>query len=329
MANDEDVEFLNDQDIVLSIGEHINELQEIATEIAEHRNFEGLAALHNEKWSAMGAPSDRFWRGADIEVVNSSPGDGKEDWHARVLNPGYHMDEPCPSRFPLVVSGLIWRLQENARYIVHTNKYEWYGTIAEACQELEARSSLPDEEEVCRTVIYRLTQLLVRWRDIILEELNKPLEPNLYDEGWRLYFGFGRNVNQKAMLSQDRCPSARFICLLPYENHRFAIDSRGYATIVEEEGKKVWGALWAVPPQDLSRLDLREGVRKDIYRRETRELYHPIVGHDIDVEVYISNSEEGSVARDGYIEEIIQGFQFLGAPEQYYEGYTDYIGSSE
>ena len=84
MANDEDVEFLNDQDIVLSIGEHINELQEIATEIAEHRNFEGLAALHKEKWSAMGAPSDRFWRGADIEVVNSSPGDGKEDWHARV-----------------------------------------------------------------------------------------------------------------------------------------------------------------------------------------------------------------------------------------------------
>ena len=37
MANDEDVEFLNDQDIVLSIGEHINELQEIATEIAEHK----------------------------------------------------------------------------------------------------------------------------------------------------------------------------------------------------------------------------------------------------------------------------------------------------
>ena len=329
MANEEEIEFPSDQDIVLSIGEHINELQEIATEIAEHRNFEGLAALHKEKWSAMGAPSDRFWRGADIEVVNSSPGDGKEDWHARVLNPGYHMDEPCPSRFPLVVSGLIWRLQENARYIVYTNKYEWYGTIAEACQELEARSSLPDEEEVCRTVIYRLTQLLVRWRDIILEELNKPLEPNLYDEGWRLYFGFGRNVNQKAMLSQDRCPSARFICLLPYENHRFAIDSRGYATIVEEEGKKVWGALWAVPPQDLARLDLREGVRKDIYRRETRELYHPIVGNDIDVEVYISNSEEGSVARDGYIEEIIQGFQFLGAPEQYYEGYTDYIRSSE
>ena len=51
MANDEDVEFLSDQDIVLSIGEHINELQEIATEIAEHRNFEGLAALHNEKCS--------------------------------------------------------------------------------------------------------------------------------------------------------------------------------------------------------------------------------------------------------------------------------------
>ena len=76
-------------------------------------------------------------------------------------------------------------------------------------------------------------------------------------------------------------------------------------------------------------MDLREGVRKDIYRRETRELYHPIVGHDIDVEVYISNSKEGSVARNGYIEEIIQGFQLLGAPEQYYEGYTDYIGSSE
>ena len=99
----------------------------------------------------------------------------------------------------------------------------------------------------------------------------------------------------------------------------------GYATSVEDDGKKVWGALWAGPPQDLSRLDLREGVRKDIYMRETRELYHPIVGHDIDVEVYISNSEEGSVARDGYIEEIIQGFQFLGAPEQYYEGYEGFI----
>ena len=88
MANDEDVEFLNDQEIVLSIGEHINELQEIATEIAEHRNFEGLAALHKEKWSAMGAPSDKFWRGADVEVVHSSPGDGKEDWNKRVSTLG-------------------------------------------------------------------------------------------------------------------------------------------------------------------------------------------------------------------------------------------------
>ena len=163
MANDEDVEFLNDQDIVLSIGEHINELQEIATEIAEHRNLKAWL-LSTRKMECYGRTIRQILEGADVEVVHSSPGDGKKTG-TRVKNVGYHVDEPCPSRFPLVVSGLIWRLQENARYIVYTNKYV-YGTIAKPCQELEA-GSLPDEEEICRTVIYRLTQLLVRWRDII------------------------------------------------------------------------------------------------------------------------------------------------------------------
>ena len=59
----------------------------------------------------------------------------------------------------------------------------------------------------------------------------------------RLYFVYGSNMNQAQMA--QRCPVASLMSTgLLVNNYKDKIDGRGFATILVQEDRWVWGLAW-------------------------------------------------------------------------------------
>lgn len=79
----------------------------------------------------------------------------------------------------------------------------------------------------------------------------------------RLYFAYGSNMNPAQM--RFRCPTSKAVARATLRGYRFAINSRGVATIVESEKSSVSGVLWKISRLDEEVLDCFEGVRSGAY----------------------------------------------------------------
>lgn len=288
-----------------------------------------LEIVGNQKIAEFGG----LWRGSDIQVVKSDIGDDYEKWSNKVIRHGWGLDEPCPSKFPEVFTGLIHTMQEPSEYIFQLNRYQWFGNIANSAQQIEKSNPNNSVTEFCRYILFQQVRLLNEWRNSVREEMENP-QLNLLQQGWRYYFAFGRNVNQTAMLSDRRCPNAILLGPALLHDYRFLIDTKGYASVESNKGTSVPGILWCVSPEDFKRLDMREGInmRPPSYRKKTKSVQFMLPyritddGNDvIDADIYISNRPEGHQAFPGYIEEILEGFDAVGTTANNYHDYSAHI----
>lgn len=132
----------------------------------------------------------------------------------------------------------------------------------------------------------------------------------------RLYFAYGSNMNEAQMAL--RCPGSTSLGIAWLANHRFIINARGVASIVESEGSIVYGLLWEIGETDEKQLDRYEGVAKGFYRKSTVS-----VGvnekQTVDALVYIASANEHGKPRPGYMEGIIRAATNLDFPTQVLE----------
>ena len=297
-------------EIIDKITNHINELITLGKIISTDKSIaalehEGLAYIRSEL--SLG----QYWRGADIQVVKCLSGSNYTNFTDAIIQHNYSADEPCPSRFPELMTGLINRIQEKAFYLDAANKYEFYGKIAESAQTLEINNIILDKQTICRGIIFNQIRLLNEWRNELSQENDSQ---NLLEMGWKIYFGYGRNANQEIMLSDNRCPDAKFIGPAYLEDFKFIIDQSGYASVNKNLGSKVYGILWAVSPEDFERLDLREGLNMGSYRKENICVISCLRPFDekLDAVIYISNRPQGKIPASGYIDEIRKGLISTG-----------------
>ncbi|KAF5667949.1 aig2 family [Fusarium heterosporum] len=82
----------------------------------------------------------------------------------------------------------------------------------------------------------------------------------------KYYFAYGSNLHLQQM--KRRCPGSRFIGCAKLCDHRWQINERGYANVVEAQGHWVEGLVYEINAQDEARLDVNEGVSKDAYRKK-------------------------------------------------------------
>ena len=215
------------------------------------------------------------------------------------------------------------------------SKYFWYGRLAETTQRITVRNQQIDKSEYVREIIFNQNSATNELRRSLIEHIKKKANTeNLFDRGWSLYFSFGKNVNKRDMLTAKRAPEAKFIMADYIDNHKFIIDERGVASISPAPGRKAWGVLWIISPQDLANLDRVEGINRGFYRRETintalfttkAEVMGGATQDEAQAYIYLSNYPEGSVAREGYIEGIIEGLREAAVPEEFFKYYETYI----
>ncbi|MCR5845664.1 MAG: gamma-glutamylcyclotransferase [bacterium] len=117
------------------------------------------------------------------------------------------------------------------------------------------------------------------------------------------YFAYGSNMDINQM--EHRCPNAHFLGEATLENHDFALDYAGVATVVPAEGKSTTGILWFISREDERKLDSYEGVSIHCYRKERMQIKFD--GKEVSSLVYVSERDpyDGTLYRDDYLDNII------------------------
>ncbi|QGI70185.1 hypothetical protein CEK26_002518 [Fusarium fujikuroi] len=90
----------------------------------------------------------------------------------------------------------------------------------------------------------------------------------------QLYFAYGSNLWLQQMAS--RCPESYYVGRAILMDHRWQINSRGFANVIPCSGYNVHGLVYQVSVDDEARLDRNEGVHSGAYTKS----YHSVVLHE-------------------------------------------------
>lgn len=128
------------------------------------------------------------------------------------------------------------------------------------------------------------------------------------------YFAYGSNMD--AVQMRDRCPASMPIATAELFGYRFIINSRGVATIVEDESSTVRGVLWYTSEEDEASLDQYEGVSSGLYSKEYLRVKAEN-GESVKALVYVAADRTEGEPRNGYMEKTIQAAERMGLHETY------------
>ncbi|KAF4341879.1 AIG2 family [Fusarium beomiforme] len=90
----------------------------------------------------------------------------------------------------------------------------------------------------------------------------------------QLYFAYGSNLWLQQMAS--RCPESYFVGRAILLDHRWQINTRGFANVIPCSGYNVHGLVYQISVDDETRLDRNEGVHSGAYTKS----YHSVVLHE-------------------------------------------------
>ena len=128
------------------------------------------------------------------------------------------------------------------------------------------------------------------------------------------YFAYGSNMDTVQM--RNRCPDSVPVATAELFGHRFIINSRGVATIVEDESSTVHGVLWRTTYEDEASLDRYEGLSSGLYSKQYLRVKRED-GDSVKALVYVAADKAEGDPRNGYMKKILDAAERMGLPETY------------
>lgn len=128
-----------------------------------------------------------------------------------------------------------------------------------------------------------------------------------------LYFAYGANMDAAAMA--PRCPASRPLGRAHLAEHRFIIMREGYASVVRDPARGVWGMAWELAASDIPALDRYEGVASGLYAKAFR----PVVtaGGLRRALIYLGRSAVHGTPRPGYLDAVLAAAEIADLPSAY------------
>jgi gamma-glutamylcyclotransferase (GGCT)/AIG2-like uncharacterized protein YtfP len=140
-----------------------------------------------------------------------------------------------------------------------------------------------------------------------------------------LYFAYGSNMDQAAMLG--RCPASKPVGIGRLMRHRFMIFDEGYATVVRDPQRAVWGMVWDLALADVPALDRYESLSTGLYTK----VIQPMVtaqGARRAI-VYVGRSAKPGTPIPGYMEGVVEAARHAGLPEDYIRSLNVWLPKSQ
>ncbi|MEE7489999.1 gamma-glutamylcyclotransferase family protein [Methylobacterium oryzae] len=128
-----------------------------------------------------------------------------------------------------------------------------------------------------------------------------------------LYFAYGANMDAAAMAL--RCPVSRLIGGGHLPGHRFIIMREGYASVVRDPRRTVWGVLWELARDDIPALDRYEGVAGGLYTKAALPVR--TAGGVKRALIYRGCSTAPGRPRPGYLEAVVAAARAAQLPPAY------------
>jgi hypothetical protein len=128
-----------------------------------------------------------------------------------------------------------------------------------------------------------------------------------------LYFAYGSNMDHSAMLA--RCPHSRPVGPARLMRHRFIVMDEGYASVVRDPQRLVWGVLWDLALADVPALDRYESLSTGLY---TKAMQPVLTAHGPRrAMIYIGRSARPGAPKSGYMEGVVDAAEHADLPAGY------------
>lgn len=128
-----------------------------------------------------------------------------------------------------------------------------------------------------------------------------------------LYFAYGSNMDRAAMA--QRCPASRPVGLARLPRHRLVIMREGYASVLRDPRREVWGMLWDLALADVPALDRYEGVAGGLYAKVQQSVLSAAGARR--ALVYVGRNAGPGIPRPGYMEAVLDAARGAALPEPY------------
>src|SRR5919112_1992575 len=140
-----------------------------------------------------------------------------------------------------------------------------------------------------------------------------------------LYFAYGSNMDRDAMLR--RCPASRPVGIGRLMRHRFIVFDEGYATVVRDPQRAVWGMIWDLALADMPALDRYESLSTGLYTK----VLQPVVSTQGPrrAVVYVGRSAKPGVPKPGYMEGVVEAATHAGLPAEYIRSLGAWLPKSQ
>ena len=144
-----------------------------------------------------------------------------------------------------------------------------------------------------------------------------------------IYFAYGSNMDEEQM--RKRCPGAKCRGTAVLPDHKFALDSEGYATVIPCKDKQVRGVIWEISSANEKALDWYEGFAASCYSKQMQKVSPEGHNSAYPAMLYVSlRGTNNGERKDGYIERIVyaakkHGFDssYLGMLKDIWVGYAN------
>jgi hypothetical protein len=128
-----------------------------------------------------------------------------------------------------------------------------------------------------------------------------------------LYFAYGSNMDRAAMAG--RCPASKPLGLARLARHRLLVTREGYASVLRDPRRTVWGMLWDLALADIPALDRYESVASRLYAKLTLPVLTDAGPRR--ALIYVARSTAPGLPRPGYLEAILAAAAEAGLPPAY------------
>jgi hypothetical protein len=112
-----------------------------------------------------------------------------------------------------------------------------------------------------------------------------------------------------------RCPASKPLGLARLARHRLLVTREGYASVLRDPRRTVWGMLWDLALADVPALDRYESVASRLYTKLAQAVLTE-AGPKRAL-IYVARSTAPGLPRPGYLEAILAAAAEAGLPPAY------------
>lgn len=128
-----------------------------------------------------------------------------------------------------------------------------------------------------------------------------------------LYFAYGSNMDLAAMGA--RCPASKPVGVARLVRHRFFVAADGYASVIRDPRRTVWGLLWDLALADVPALDRWESLHTGLYAKSVQPV---LTGQGPRrALLYVARATRPGQPEPGYMEAVAAAAEAAGLPEAY------------